>query len=144
MIDPKYSFSISILSWNEAALYLVDHLLLHQVTQGVNVLPVFCEIDPLLEYDGRYLEFDPEQAVARLVITLYTLVPRQETIRFHIELLIADLHDERGTQVNEVGIADIREKRIRKTFRVLFQQFVEAGFPKKSMKFSNPDCGFTR
>jgi len=88
----------------------IDHRLFHQVAKGIDVFPVFREIHFGLKDNRRYLEFNAEQFISRLMITFDRTVAGQETIGTHVELLVAHLHDERCAQVNEVGVPDIGEQ----------------------------------
>lgn len=56
---------------------------------------------------------------------------RQEPIGLHRKLLVAHLHNERGSQVKEVGVANIREENVGKSFGVFVPQCVKIGFPEK-------------
>lgn len=72
--------------------------------------------------------------IAGTVITFNGPVAGQKTIGLHIEFLICNLHDERCSQVDEVSIPDIGEQGIRKSFRILLQQFIKFCLPEKINK----------
>lgn len=58
-------------------------------------------------------------------------LPGQESIGFHWELLVAHLHNERGSQVEEIGVANIREENIGKSFGIFIPQPIKIGFPEE-------------
>ena len=105
--------------------------MVHQVTKRVNEFPVFCEIDLFLKNDRRYLEFDAEQNITWTVIAFDRFMAGQESIGLHVEQVIVYLHGEGCAEVDEIGVADIGEKRIGESFRILFPQMIKIGFPKK-------------
>ena len=52
--------------------------------------------------------------------TFNGIVPGKEAICLHLKLLIIYLHNERGTQVDDIGITNIWKLGIRKAFGILF------------------------
>lgn len=57
--------------------------------------------------------------IALAVVALNGSVPWQKSILLHFKFLIIYLHGKGRAQVNEVGIADIWEKSVGKSFGIL-------------------------
>lgn len=69
--------------------------------------------------------------IAWPVKTFDCIVTGQEAVCFHAELPVTHLHGKGSAQVNDIGIADIRELGIGKACRVFFPKTSEFRFPKK-------------
>ena len=114
--------------------YLINDLLIQQVTQWKNITTIFRKIDFLFKDHRRYAELDTKEMIAWLMMTFNSIVPGQETIRFHIKLFIIDLHDKWRSEVNDISITNIRKLSIRKPGGVFFPKVFKTGFPKKINK----------
>ena len=58
----------------------------------------------------------------------------QKAIGFHFITAVFQLHSERRTQVDQIGIANVGEKRIGKSFGVFGPELIEISFPEKINK----------
>ena len=65
----------------------------------------------------------------------HSLVPWQKTIPLHLVFFFFQLHDERGAEVNQIGVTNIWKKRIGKAIRVFFEKRSKIRFPKKVNEF---------
>lgn len=65
-------------------------------------------------------------------------VPRQKPVGAHVEPLIGHLHHEGGTEVDEVGIANIGEQGVGKPLRIDIPQMPKVGFPDKINEMAQP------
>lgn len=65
------------------------------------------------------------------MIAFQCSIPRQEPVCSHRELLVAQLHDKRRSQVQQIRIACIGKKDIGKPIPVLFPYCFELRFPEK-------------
>ena len=109
----------------------INNGLINQVAEWENILAVFCKIDLLLKQYRRGFELDAKQLVARAMVTLNTPVAWEKAIRSHFKKLVGHLHHKRGSQVHEIGIANIGEQGIRKALGVLFPQITKISLPDK-------------
>jgi len=64
-------------------------------------------------------------------MTDHVLAAGEKNILSYRILLGCQLHPEGGSEIEHIGVTDVREERIGKTIRILLPETVEGGFPEK-------------